>query len=108
MGAFAALIAAIRTLQFGGTFTWQKEPNVVNVGCADPVNTVAFASNVWRNFANLKPCGRGLRLIPVNDPLQAHAHALPFHSKRNCRAVRVFLLFVSHSCIGIILLGLVL
>jgi uncharacterized repeat protein (TIGR04076 family) len=42
MGAFAALIPAIRTLQFGGTFTWQKESNVVKVGCADPVNTVTF------------------------------------------------------------------
>ena len=42
MGAFAALIPAIRTLQFGGTFTWQKESNVVKVGCADPINTVTF------------------------------------------------------------------
>jgi uncharacterized repeat protein (TIGR04076 family) len=43
MGAFAALLPAIRTLQFGGTFPWQKEPDVAKVGCADPVNTVTFS-----------------------------------------------------------------
>jgi len=53
MGAFAALLPAIRTLQFGGTFTWQKEPNVVNVGCADPVNTVTF--NIERLEEFCKP-----------------------------------------------------
>jgi uncharacterized repeat protein (TIGR04076 family) len=42
MGAFASMLPAIRTLQFGGTFSWQKEPNVTRIGCIDPVNTVTF------------------------------------------------------------------
>jgi len=42
MGAFGSMLPAIRTLQFGGTFPWQKEPNVTKIGCIDPVNTVTF------------------------------------------------------------------
>ena len=42
IGAFGSLIPAIRTLQFGGTFPWQTDPNVAKVGCPDPVNSVTY------------------------------------------------------------------
>ena len=42
MGAFGSLLPAIRTLQFGGTFPWQKGQNFTKIGCIDSVNTVAF------------------------------------------------------------------
>ena len=42
MSAFVSMFPTIRTLQFGGTFPWQKDPNVREIGCIDPVNQVTF------------------------------------------------------------------
>jgi uncharacterized repeat protein (TIGR04076 family) len=33
LSAMASLLPAIRTLQFGGTFPWEKDPNVTRIGC---------------------------------------------------------------------------
>jgi len=33
LSAMASLLPAIRTLQFGGTFPWEKDPNAATIGC---------------------------------------------------------------------------
>jgi uncharacterized repeat protein (TIGR04076 family) len=40
--AFGSLYPAIRVLQYGGSFPWDKDPNVTYIPCPDAKNQVVF------------------------------------------------------------------
>ena len=40
--AFGSLYSPIRVLQYGGSFPWDKDPNVTYIPCTDPINKVVF------------------------------------------------------------------
>ena len=40
--AMLTIIPVARTLMFGGTHFWEKDPNVISVCCPDPKNPVVF------------------------------------------------------------------
>ena len=40
--AFQALFPFAEVLQFGGSFSWEKDPSKATVACPDPVNPVIF------------------------------------------------------------------
>jgi uncharacterized repeat protein (TIGR04076 family) len=40
--AFYTLFPFAETLQFGGSFPWEKDPNKTRVACPDPDNPVVF------------------------------------------------------------------
>ena len=40
--ALCALFPFAETLQFGGTFPWEKTPGTARVACPDPDNPVVF------------------------------------------------------------------
>jgi uncharacterized repeat protein (TIGR04076 family) len=40
--AFYTLFPFAETLQFGGKFPWEKDPNTTRVACPDPDNPVVF------------------------------------------------------------------
>ncbi len=42
LSAFNALFPAARTLMFGGTFPWSKDPDVATAACPDAANPVVF------------------------------------------------------------------
>lgn len=42
ISAFGALLLAIQVLKFGGSFPWEKDPNVAYIGCPDHLNRVVY------------------------------------------------------------------
>lgn len=40
--AMLTVIPAARTLEFGGTHFWEKDPDAIKVCCPDPINLVIF------------------------------------------------------------------
>jgi uncharacterized repeat protein (TIGR04076 family) len=42
LSAFNACFAAMRTLMFGGSFPWSKDPDTATVACPDAANPVVF------------------------------------------------------------------
>ena len=40
--AFAALFPFAETLEFGGSFPWEKDPSKATVACPDPENPVVW------------------------------------------------------------------
>ena len=42
LAAFECLSPVIRTLSAGGEFVWQKDPDVVEIGCPDPERVVVY------------------------------------------------------------------
>ncbi len=42
LSAFGAFYPALRTLMFGGTFPWSKNPDIVTAACPDAENPVVF------------------------------------------------------------------
>ncbi len=42
LGAFSALLPAIMVMKNGGSFPWERNPDVAHVGCSDPINQVVY------------------------------------------------------------------
>jgi len=42
ISAFGAILPAIQVLKFGGSFPWEKDPNVAYIGCPDHLNRVVY------------------------------------------------------------------
>ena len=42
LSAFNACYPAVRTLMFGGTFPWAKDPDTATAACPDAANPVVF------------------------------------------------------------------
>lgn len=50
--AFYTLFPFAETLQFGGTFPWDKNPDMTTVACPDPDNPVIFELRRVKNKSN--------------------------------------------------------
>lgn len=42
LSAFDALFPSLQVLRFGGSFPWEKNPDVTTVACPDAINPVVF------------------------------------------------------------------
>ena len=42
LSAFNSFLPAVRTLMFGGTFPWAKDPDTAEIACPDAKNPVVF------------------------------------------------------------------
>ena len=42
MSAYQAISPAIQVLRFGGSFPWEKDPDVARFACPDPVNRTIY------------------------------------------------------------------
>jgi len=42
LGALGSIYSAIQVLRFGGSFPWEKDPNVAYFGCPDHINRVVY------------------------------------------------------------------
>jgi len=49
LGALSALLPAIETMQYGGSFPWEADPDVAYIGCPDHINQVVYRLERVRN-----------------------------------------------------------